>query len=336
MKSEWSRREFLHRAAVAGAAAMAPTLLAQNRNSEGSLKKAAIAISLDLEMARNFPAWEDTHWDYEKGNLTDTTKRYAVEAARRVKAAGGVVHFFLVGAALEQEDVSWLKEIASMGHSIGNHTYDHVYLLAQKPEEIQFKFKRAPWLIEGRKVSEVIRENIRLTNVALKSRLGIDAAGFRTPGGFADGLRGREDLQRMLLDLGFKWVSGKYPAHPNSEPPGTPPTEKIIEGIVKAQAAAQPFVYPTGLIEIPMAPISDIGAFRNGRWQLEDFLKATERSLNWTIEHGAVFDFLSHPAVLSAKDPEFRTIDLICRLVKQAGDRAEIVSLDTIAERVHR
>src|SRR5207245_1618409 len=40
--------------------------------------KALIAITLDLEMSRNFPRWEDTHWDYEKGNLNEETKRYTV------------------------------------------------------------------------------------------------------------------------------------------------------------------------------------------------------------------------------------------------------------------
>src|SRR3954452_13421823 len=130
--------------------------------------KALIAISLDLEMARNFPAWQDTHWDYEKGNLNDATKKYALEAARRVKARGGVVHFFLVCRALEQENVDWLKEIIQMGHSVGNHTYDHVYLLATKPEEMQYRFTRAPWLIEGKSVAEVIRENIRLASEGIK------------------------------------------------------------------------------------------------------------------------------------------------------------------------
>jgi len=59
-----------------------------------------------------------------------------------------------------------------------------------------------------------------------------------------------------------------------------------------------------------MSPISDIiGAFRNGRWKLEHFPeKATHLSVEWAIENRAVFDFLSHPAVLSAMDPEFRAI----------------------------
>ena len=58
------------------------------------------------------------------------------------------------------------------------------------------------------------------------------------------------------------------------------------------------------------------------------------RSLEWTIQRQAVFDFLSHPAVLYAMDPEFRVIDLICDLVEKAGDNAEIVSADAIAESV--
>src|SRR5205814_3684164 len=114
--------------------------------------------------------------------------------------------------------------------------------------------------------------------------------------------------------------SAKYPVHPNSQP-GTEPTSEVFEGIVKAQTAAQPFVYPTGLLDIPMNPISDIGAFRNGRWKLEYFLKAIRLGVEWAIENRAVFDFLSHPACLYAMDPEFRAIELICELVKKAGDR---------------
>jgi hypothetical protein len=286
-------------------------------------------------MARNFPKWEDTHWDYEKGNLNEETKRYAVEAARRVKARGGVIHFFLVARALEQENVDWLKEIIQTGHSVGNHTYDHVYLLAAKSAEIQYRFSRAPWLIEGKTTAEVIRENIRLASGAIKTRLGISPAGFRAPGGFADGLANRPDIQKMLLESGFSWVSTKYPAHPNSEP-GSEPTAAVFDGIVKAQAFAQPFVYPSGLIEIPMSPISDIGAFRNGRWKLEHFLKATHLSVEWAIENRAVFDFLSHPAVLSAMDPEFRAIDLICDLVEKSGPRASLVNLDAIGQRANQ
>ena len=231
-----SRRQFL------ATSALAASSLAVGAQSN---KQALIAISLDLEMARNFPNWDDTHWDFEKGNLNDEAKRYAVDAARRVKAHGGVIHYFLVASALEQENVDWLKEIRDMGHFIGNHTYDHVYVRAQKLDEVQFKFARAPWLLDGKKPLQAVRENIEMATAAIRKRLGIEPAGFRTPGGFADGLTPRPDVQKMFLDLGYKWISCKYPTHPNSNPPGTPPTDAIYQGIVKAQTDAQPlFIRP--------------------------------------------------------------------------------------------
>ncbi len=295
-------------------------------------RKAQIAITLDLEMSRNFPVWEEMRWDYEKGNLNDETKRYALEACRRVKAHGGRLHCFAVGQVFEQPSVEWLQEIVAAGHPVGNHTYDHVNVTARRPEDIQFRFRRAPWLIDGRTPAEVIRENIRLTSVAMKTRLGIDPAGFRTPGGFATGLADREDVQRMLLDLGFTWVSSLYPPHPVGTPRQSP-SEEVLAGIVAAQALAQPRVYPTGLVEVPMSPISDVGAFRNGRWPCAAFLEAIRRGVGWAIEHGQAFDFLAHPSCLYVADPQFQAIELICELVAKAGDRAELVDLNTLAKR---
>ena len=77
--------------------------------------------------------------------------------------------------------------------------------------------------------------------------------------------------------------------------------------------------------------MSDIGAFRNARWKLDDFLRAIRLGVEWAIEHRAVFDLLCHPSVLYPNDPEFRVVELVCDLVKQAGDRAALVNLDTIA-----
>jgi hypothetical protein len=288
-------------------------------------RRARIAITLDLEMSRNFPTWETTHWDYEKGNLDAATKRYALEAARRVEARGGRIHFFAVGRVFEQEDIGWLQEIVRAGHPVGNHTYDHVYVLATKSEEVQFRFRRAPWLMRGQTPAAVVAENVRLCTEAMKARLGIEPNGFRTPGGFGQGLSGRADVQRMLLEQGFRWCSGKYPRHPvDVAEPG-----KYLPAALRE---AQPFAYPeTGLIEVPMSPVSDIGAFRSGRWPLARFLDAIRFAVAWTIQNGAVFDFLGHPSCLLVTDPQMQVFDLICELVKQAGDRAELATLDAIA-----
>jgi peptidoglycan/xylan/chitin deacetylase (PgdA/CDA1 family) len=299
--------------------------------AQASEKKVArIAITLDLEMSRNFPTWETTHWDYEKGNLDEPTKRYASQAAKRVRERGGVIHFFVVGQVFEQANVDWLRDIAEAGHPIGNHTYDHINVLANRREDLQFRFQRAPWLLPDHPVIELIRENIERTTKSMQSRLGIQPQGFRTPGGFHDGLRNHPEVRSLLKELGYRWASSLYPAHPNTDP-HQEPTDSILDAIASAQFASQPFVYPDGLIEIPMSPISDIGAFRTGRWKLEWFLRSVERSVRWAIEDGATFDFLAHPSCLGVMDPEFKTLDLICRLVEESAGRAELTDLNGLA-----
>lgn len=327
MVSELGRRRFLQ-AVVAGAVSAAAS--ARSAERKPVRRKAQIAITLDLEMSAQYPRSGMTEWNFQKGNLDEPTKQYAVEAARLVKQYEGRLHFFCVGRVLEQPDIDWLKGIAAAGHPIGNHTYDHVYVLAKKPEETQFRFRRSPWLVEGQTAAEIINSNIRLTTIALKDRAGIEVNGFRTPGGFYSALDGREDVQVMLQDNGFTWTSSKYPQHLSGEA-GKPPTEEVYESIVAAQIAAQPYRYPTGLIEIPMSPISDVTAFRSKKWKLEWFLEATRRIVNWAIETGSVFDFIAHPSCLVVEDPELETIRLMCEMVKAAGDRAEIVTLDRIA-----
>jgi peptidoglycan/xylan/chitin deacetylase (PgdA/CDA1 family) len=334
---------FSRRAALKGAAGWAAglgvssltraTALAQRASGAAPKNsQALVAITLDLEMMRHYPEWEDMHWDYEKGNLDIPTKNYAVEAARRVKAKGGVIHFFCVARVLEQEDVSWLRLLHETGHPIGNHTYDHVYLLATRPEQIQFRFARAPWLMGGKEPTVVIRDNIRLATEAMKQRLGIDPVGFRTPGGFNNGLRDRPDIQQMLLDLGFKWVSSLYPLFKMGEVGGHP-TPKILDDIRRAQALAQPFVYPSGLIEVPMNPVSDVNTMRALRWNLDDFLEAIRVGVEWAIETGGTYDFLCHPSCMNVMDPNFRALDLIFDLVQKAGDRATIADLTKFTAR---
>jgi hypothetical protein len=315
-----TRREWLGSAA---AIALAPGPAAET---------ALVAITLDLEMSRHYPTWEQTHWDYEKGNLDRETKRYAVEAARRVKRRGGVIHFFAVGRTLEQDDVSWLVELREAGHPIGNHTYDHVNVKATRPEDIQFRFRRAPWLIEGKTPAEVIAENVAMTSRALRHRVGVSPAGFRTPGGFNDGLRDRPDVRRMLRDQGYSWVSSLYPSHPLGDV-GERPTASVLDAIVQAQEKARPFRYPDGLVEVPMNPVSDVSALRAGRWPLDSFLEAVRRSVSWAIDRRETYDFLAHPSCLVAADPTFRAIDLICDLVERSKGRAALTGLDALAAR---
>ncbi|HVX11588.1 MAG TPA: polysaccharide deacetylase family protein [Pirellulales bacterium] len=332
MRDQLGDRRASRRSFLVAAGALTATCVGRLPAATAPPRRAQIAITLDLEMSRDYPRRGMTEWDFEKGNLDDATKEYAVEAANLVKQAGGRMHFFCVGRVLEQPDVEWLKRIAA-DHAVGNHTYDHVYVLAKQADETQFRFRRAPWLIRGKSAAEVIEENIRLTTIGLRERAGIDEVGFRTPGGFAQGLAERDDIQQMLLKLGYTWVSSKYPSHPAAREGESPPAA-VFDAIVAAQQQSQPFVYPSGLIEIPMGPISDVNAFRSNRWKLSDFLKAIRLAASWAIDNGRVFDFLAHPSCLVVEDPKFEAIQLLCDLVKSAGDRAELTDLSALAATV--
>ena len=326
--AESNRRAFL---ASAGASlAVIPALGSVRQNPR---KKARIAITFDLEMSRQYPTRENMEWDFQKGNLNEQTKQYSLDAAKRVHDRSGLIHFFCVGRVLEQQDVSWLRQIVEMGHPVGNHTYDHVNIWTKDVRKVQFRFQRSPWLVAGKSVEDIIQENIRLASAAMQQRLGITADGFRSPGGSHAALNGREDLQQLLLSQGFEWVSSGYPAHKYGAPQ-QPPGKDVYGSIVDAMESAQPYRYPTGLVEIPMSPISDVGAFRTSRWKREYFLKSIEQCINWAIDNGGVFDFLCHPSIMYVEDPGFEVVDHICNLVEGAADAAELVSLGTIASHV--
>jgi hypothetical protein len=161
---------------------------------------------------------------------------------------------------------------------------------------------------------------------------GVAANGFRTPGGSLEGLRGRADLQTMLLTLGYTWVSSmakNVVIRPEN------PTDADFQSVVDAQKESQPFVYPTGLVEVPMSPLGDVACFRRKteKWKIGDFLKMLERCVEWTIERRAVFDLLTHPSIMVCEDPKFQAYELIGDMVRQSGGKAAIAGLDTIAQR---
>jgi len=329
-----SRRGFLSStlAVGAGLALGKSTFGYQPRMELAESDKALVVICLDLEMSRHFPKRGMTEWDFQKGNLNEKTKQYTVEASRRVKAKGGVLHSFVVGRVLEQANVDWLKQIIDDGHPLGNHTYDHVRVTAQKIEDVQYRFGRSPWLLAGRTPAQAIAENIRLCETAMQERLDFRPIGFTAPYGFKEGLNGREDVQEIFLSLGFKWVSTKYKGIPNL--PRTNPGPDVFERAAEIQAEHQPYFYPTGLLEIPNSPMSDVSAFRSLDWTVDEFCQAQEAGIKWAIDHGGIYNWTGHPSIQYVKDPEFRAIEHMCDVVNESGGKAAIVGRDVVAQRV--
>ena len=287
-------------------------------------------------MSRNFPTWDQTHWDYEKGNLDAATKHYAVEAARRVKARGGVDPLLRRSARRwSRRDVGWLQEIVAAGAS-----------------------RRQPHLRPRQRQGDAARRHpVPLPPRALADR-GEDAARRSSPptSAWPSGAEGADrhragrlphagrvsttawpidrDLQADALEArAITWVSSKYPAHPIDELAKGNRSPEVIDGIV-AGPDAGPAVRlsrgPDRGADEPDQRCRPRSAPAAGRWP--SFLEAIRRPWPGRSTTGG-FDFLGHPSCLYVADPEFQTIDLICDLVKKAGKKAALVDLGTIAER---
>ena len=200
--------------------------------------------------------------------------------------------------------------------------------------------------------TEAIVDNIRMTEEAMRTRLGIEPVGFCCPYGYPEGLSRRKDIQQMLLNMGYWWAGTCYkePGNlPKTDPTGcnldhlislrskviplADPTGLDLDRLAKFQSKVIPFVDPSGLVEIPVGPLTDVMAFRERRWTLDAFLKLVEKRVRWAVRNRGLCHLGLHPSVLGVVDPKFRTIDLICRLVAESEGKAALVDLSTVAYR---
>ena len=46
-----------------------------------------------------------------------------------------------------------------------------------------------------------------------------------------------------------------------------------------------------------------------------------------------MFDLLAHPSVLVVMDPKFEALEMVCDMIEQAGNDAQLVDLGELAKR---
>ena len=142
-----------------------------------------LSMTFDIEMSYNFPYWTSDYDDY--GAIDPHVKQYVHRLLDVADKYGVKLQFFVVGSALEDPDVDYLKRLVAEGHALDNHTYRHVNVKAERVEDLHSSYKRAPWRAGGLSPLECLRHEIRQTGRGLSERLGVEASGFRTPGGFS-------------------------------------------------------------------------------------------------------------------------------------------------------
>ena len=298
-----------------------------------------VQLSFDVEMVTNFPYWGND-WNARKGALDRETKEYIRRISETCSQYGAKAHYFLVGSLFEDPDVDFLKASLDAGHSVGNHTYTHVSIKAKQLAHLAGVYAYEPWRAAGRTAPEIVREEVQMTTDAIRRRLGVSPRGFRSPGGFVDGLQNAPEVRRMLAEEGFWWVSTHYndgiQRHASS-PVGRSvtrkrPLDELVAAFNASERHLQPYRYADGLFELPLAGITDVVAWRWYGTELGDWVRLLEAGVDYAHENGLIFMLTTHPAVLAAVDPECLTLHAVLSRAREKEGGVWLPDLEEVAE----
>ena len=244
--------------------------------------RCAIALSYDTDMAGGYAPDGVCH-----GRTAPFLAEYMLRLCETAEQFGARLHFFQIGNGLEEnQDVGYLREILARGHEVDSHTYSH-----------------APLITED---LELLDEELARTNGLFEERLGHTSTVLRGPGGYADGLRGRAENQRIILDNGFRWVSCEYSDRLRSGD---------YDAAVANPSADVPYAYDTGLIELPIQSWTDRSFF--------DTLQCVDQEAyqTWRVEHGHTPVAEGWRCPWTAADARERWIDYNLAVVDFAYER---------------
>jgi peptidoglycan/xylan/chitin deacetylase (PgdA/CDA1 family) len=277
----------------------------------------AMSLTYDVEMCTNFPYWTAV-WDHRKGAIDADSKTYVGKLNDVAKKYGVKFQYFVLGSVLEDPDLDYLKRVVDDGNPIGNHTYHHLNVKAQTIDQLQVTYRMNPWWAGDRTPFQCIRDEIHSTTLAMHQCLGVEPAGFRTPGGFETGLHDVPAVQTLLRDEGFTYASSHYEF--KIEKQRNPPSPALDAAARASVDTLQPYRYPSGLPEMPMMGLSDIWAFRVLDLDRREFLRHLLATIDHAHEHRQVLSLLFHPAVLAARDPFCEiTETLVCHAIEKPG-----------------
>jgi peptidoglycan/xylan/chitin deacetylase (PgdA/CDA1 family) len=286
-----------------------------------------LSLTLDIEMCTNFPYWTDV-WDYRKGAIDEQTKLHIGKLADLAQELGVRFQWFVLGAAVEADDIDYLRRLIAEGHAVGNHTYCHVNVKAQRFEDLQVVYREDPGRLQGADTPlDVIAQEISCTSDLIEVRLGARPQGFRTPGGFGNGLQDVPAVKDWLKDQGFAYCSSHYDCPLPTEKPFT--RDVMERGVGESLRSLQPYRYPNGLLEIPMMGISDIHAYRVRDLDRGEYTRLLLHGVEIAAREDLTFSLLMHPQVQACRDPHGETVRRLVEKTMALG--GVVVTNDEVA-----
>lgn len=268
------------------------------------------------------------------GRLMPALQEYTLRLCEVAERYGVRLHFFYVCNGLQVEDIGYLREILRRGHVIDSHTYSHQGLAVVDAETLDQELSRA--------------------NQLLQERLGVTSIVLRGPGGYPEGWRTLPPAnRRVILENGFRWVTGEYDARAYSRSP----TEWVC-----AAERNRPYAYPEGLIEIPIQGWTDrmwfdmrpevdraiLDAWRTvhghrpvargwrAPWAISGALKGwialNRECLDYAYEHRLLWVSCWHPYTQYLHDPEMRILESLLEHAVSKPERTWVCTVRDAAE----
>lgn len=286
----------------------------------------ALSLTFDVEQCTNFPQ-RRCAWDLRKGCLSASTLQMTRRVAGIAREHGARLQFFVLGASLEDaRSADLIRELASEGHAIGNHTYYHVNLKSADVPSLQPVYQKRPDLVLRRpSVRDALAWELRETSTAISRITGVTPPLFRSPGGFRNGLADSPDLLRLMADAGFQAVSTQY-GFPLDE--RAQALEDPRDQARRNVRDLQPGRYLDGLLEMPMMGMSDVHAFRNLRLSRQMWAEVLLAGLGEASARKLLFAPIMHPHVLASRDPDARAVRFLLAEAERLDMR--VVTLDDL------
>jgi hypothetical protein len=289
--------------------------------------RCAIALSYDLEMCAGYAPDGINH-----GRIIPPVQQYTLDLCKTATEWNVCLHFFYVCNGLEEQDITYLKEIKGMGHVIDSHTYSHQGVAIVSSDKLDEELKKA--------------------NQLLSKKLGITSTILRGPYGYKEGWKNLVEANRkVILENGFHYISGEFNDILYS---------KDWPFWVASPERDLPYLSPDGLMEIPLQGWTDrmwfdmrpevdqslVSAWRKdfghkplpAGWKkapwtsnsaLDDWISLNLDTLDYCYEHRLLFVPVWHPYTHYIHDPKNRTL---LALIQHAAGKKEKVWICTVRD----
>lgn len=219
------------------------------------------------------------------GHLNGDIRNYVLRLASTAESYDAKVQFFVQGNTFEvSEDTAVFREVSHRGHAVDSHMYYHRSLRSTPIEEI--------------------KAQLTVTKELIEDKCGTENIGVRGPGGYRNALRGKEEAQKAILDVGIKWVSTQFQYPPDDSDNDQNWINRLPE--------QQPFYYKTGLLEIPFCGHQDRSFFDvdmgGSPRPVDEWIAYLKACVDISYERNLILSLTVHPSTSFKHDPKARYV----------------------------